>query len=306
MLGKHKITVDTTTLANGDSLAAYLTSAAGVLLTHTTVGGKQALDVNVTNDITVDLDHTEDSVKVGDGTDFLAVNADGSINAVVTATNLDIRDLVHTTDSVKVGDGTDFLAIAADGSIAVTDNGGSLTVDATNLDIRDLTHVSDSVKIGDGTDFLAIAADGSIAVTDNGGSLTVDATNLDIRDLTAASDSVAAWTKDGSGNSITSQNSQLRVADFGNTAILQQQIAVLHTAATALPTSALANRKYLLVQNASAKSVWIGSSTVTTSGATAGIEVPKGSFLELEVGPSVTVYGIAETASSDCNILEMS
>lgn len=38
----------------------------------------------------------------------------------VTATNLDIRDLTHVSDSVKIGDGTDFLAVAADGSIAVT------------------------------------------------------------------------------------------------------------------------------------------------------------------------------------------
>lgn len=38
----------------------------------------------------------------------------------VTATDLDIRDLTHVSDSVKVGDGTDFLAVNADGSINVT------------------------------------------------------------------------------------------------------------------------------------------------------------------------------------------
>jgi hypothetical protein len=86
----------------------------------------------------------------------------------VQSTDLDIRDLTHVSDSIKLGDGTDFLAINADGSINITDNGGSLTVDALNLDIRDLTHVSDSVKIGDGTDFLAINADGSINVAVSG------------------------------------------------------------------------------------------------------------------------------------------
>lgn len=35
----------------------------------------------------------------------------------VTATDLDIRDLTHVSDSVKIGDGTDFLAINSDGSI---------------------------------------------------------------------------------------------------------------------------------------------------------------------------------------------
>jgi hypothetical protein len=40
-------------------------------------------------------------------------------SVTVVATNLDIRDLSHTADSVKVGDGTDFLAVNADGSINV-------------------------------------------------------------------------------------------------------------------------------------------------------------------------------------------
>lgn len=82
-----------------------------------------------------------------DGTDLLLVNADGSLNAIVTATDLDIRDLTHVSDSVKVGDGTDFLAINADGSINITDNGGSLTVDAIDLDIRNLTLAQDAVQI---------------------------------------------------------------------------------------------------------------------------------------------------------------
>jgi hypothetical protein len=148
----------------------------------TDAGGSLTVDA-VNLDIR-DLTHVTDSVKIGDGTDFLAVAADGSIavtdnggsltvdgSVTVSATDLDIRDLTHVSDSVKIGDGTDFLAVAADGSIAVTDNGGSLTVDgtvtvtATDLDIRDLSHTQDSVKIGDGTDFLAVNADGSINVT---------------------------------------------------------------------------------------------------------------------------------------------
>lgn len=42
-----------------------------------------------------------------------------NINAVVSATDLDIRDLTHASDSVKIGDGTDFLAVNTDGSINV-------------------------------------------------------------------------------------------------------------------------------------------------------------------------------------------
>ena len=78
---------------------------------------------------------------------------DGGNSITVDATDLDIRDLTHVSDSVKVGDGTDFLAIDASGNIGVTDAGGSLTVDgtvtvtATDLDIRDLTLAADAVKV---------------------------------------------------------------------------------------------------------------------------------------------------------------
>lgn len=163
-------------------------------------GGSITVDGSVTvtaTDLDIrDLSASQDNVAISDGTDTLAVNNDGSINAVVSATDLDIRDLTHVSDSVKIGDGTDFLAVAADGSIAITDNGGSLTVDgtvtiqdggnaisvddaggsltvdATDLDIRDLTHVSDSIKVGDGTDLLAVNADGSINVVISGSSGT--------------------------------------------------------------------------------------------------------------------------------------
>lgn len=172
--------------------------------------------------------NADGSINITDNSGSITV--DGSVT--VSATDLDIRDLSHTQDSVKVGDGTDFLAVNGDGSVNITDNGGSLTVDATNLDIRDLvfasdkvdvsgssvtvtatdldirdlSHTQDSVKIGDGTDFMSVNADGSLNITDNGGSLTVDATDLDIRDLTAASDSVKAQLADGSANYYSATN----------------------------------------------------------------------------------------------------
>lgn len=121
MITLDKLVFDPANPSDGASLGAYLRASDGTLLTHTDVGGKKALDVRLAEgvNVEVDLSHVDDSVKVGDGTDFLAVNADGSINAVVTATNLDIRDLTHASDSVKVGDGTDFLAINGDGSINI-------------------------------------------------------------------------------------------------------------------------------------------------------------------------------------------
>lgn len=182
-------------------------------------------------------------VIITDGTDDLAVNADGSLNAVVSATNLDIRDLSAAQDSVAISDGTDSLAINADGSINITDNGGSITVDgsvtvsATDLDIRDLTSVSDSVSVLQAThDNLNLNANlqvnntdvangNPVPISDAGGSITVDgavtvsATDLDIRNLAASQDNVAisdgtdtlAVNADGSINSVvTATNLDIR------------------------------------------------------------------------------------------------
>jgi hypothetical protein len=121
MLTLDKLVFDPSSPGDGASLGAYLRASDGTLLTHTDVGGKKALDVSIADgvNVEVDLSHVDDSVKIGDGTDLMAVNADGSINAIVAATDLDIRDLSHAQDSVKIGDGTDLLAVNADGSINV-------------------------------------------------------------------------------------------------------------------------------------------------------------------------------------------
>lgn len=60
-----------------------------------------------------------------DSSGVLAIQDNGS-SITVDASNLDIRDLTHVSDSVKVGDGTDFLAINGDGSINVVSSGMSV------------------------------------------------------------------------------------------------------------------------------------------------------------------------------------
>ena len=58
---------------------------------------------------------------VGNANPVPVSDAGGSLT--VDATDLDIRDLTHVSDSVKVGDGVDFLAVNADGSINVVVSG---------------------------------------------------------------------------------------------------------------------------------------------------------------------------------------
>ncbi len=71
-LGIYKIAVDTAAIADGHSIAAYLTDAAGSLLTSTSLGGKQRLDVITASEFAEDSAHVS-----GDyGTQVLAVRND--------------------------------------------------------------------------------------------------------------------------------------------------------------------------------------------------------------------------------------
>jgi hypothetical protein len=84
------------------------------------VNGTVTVDAN-SSDVTVDNGAGASAVNIQDGGNSITVDGSVSItgSVTVTATDLDIRDLTHASDSVKVGDGTDFLAVNTDGSINV-------------------------------------------------------------------------------------------------------------------------------------------------------------------------------------------
>jgi hypothetical protein len=308
-MSKMKLVFDVTdvdTIAASDSVGAFLRSSDGTLLTHSTVGGKKALDVSIADgvNVEVDLSHVDDSVKIGDGTDFMEVNVDGSINAVVTATDLDIRDLAFATDSVTAHQG---------GTWTIDSITNTVTVQATDLDIRDISHVSDSIKIGDGTDFLAVNVDGSI-------NAVVSATDLDIRDLSAAQDSVASHLFDGAGTALTSTlvgaDQALDVNIVQSVPLSIQDVAIANTAIAAtanaldaanvaenIIASPLANRKYLFVLNNSNKLVYIGQSGVTAAN---GFPLAPQAMLEMRAGSSVDIEFVASTLGQEIRTLELS
>ena len=103
---------DADTIADSDSVGAFLRSSDGTLITHSTVGGKEALDVSIADglNVEVDLSHVDDSVRLGDGTSFFTStteNGDISLDVhlsntsiEVTGTQLDIDDLNATDDHV--------------------------------------------------------------------------------------------------------------------------------------------------------------------------------------------------------------
>lgn len=86
----------------------------GVDLINITAAGE--LNVLATAQPGIDIG----DVTINNGSGASAVNIqDGGNSLTVDAIDLDIRNLSHTQDSVEIGDGTDFLEINTDGSINV-------------------------------------------------------------------------------------------------------------------------------------------------------------------------------------------
>lgn len=173
-LSKESLIFDPTELLDSDNVGAFLRSSDGTLLTHTSIGGKEALDVNIMNGISVDIDAASDSVQswVRDGSGNSITSTSGALDVhftnttiEVSSSDLDIRDLSHLQDSVKVGDGTNLLAVNADGSLNVS-SASPLDVQGSDFDIRDLTHASDSIRLGDGTNLSAVTANSDLQVVD--------------------------------------------------------------------------------------------------------------------------------------------
>lgn len=326
MLGKHKIAIEAANLADGDSIAAYLTSAAGALLTHTTVGLTERLDsIDAASHLdgsayAAGVDYLMSAGAVDEGGNWqpLNINAAGEllVNAVVDFDGNYAEDSAHADGDVGIFN----LAVRRDARSSGVDADGdysSFNVNAVGeLWVKDADVLAE--LLDQGTTLDAILAD----------TATIDSQTLSIQNtltaLSKAEDAIhasgdqgiqaLAVRRDTQGSNVdaagdysslqTWSEGSLKVVDIANGSLLQQQVSVANTA-TLLPASALANRKSLMIQNTGSASIWVGSATVTASGATTGIELPKSSFMELEVGPDVSVYGITASGSQNANLLQM-
>ncbi len=324
MSGLYNIAINTASLQDGHTIAAYLTSASGTLFTNTTIGAKEHLDTKSAAEIL-------DSAAYATGVDYLqgigVVNSAGNwvpftLNAfgeLPVATTIDMpgdyaEDAAHVSGDIGLFN----LSVRRDARSSGTDTNGDYAAFNTNavgeLWTKDADTLAELVLIKGDTAAIASSTSttatntSTIAATLTALSKAEDAVHvsgdLGIQALAVRKDTQGSNAADGDYTSLqTWSEGSLKVVDTANGSLLQQQVIVANTA-TALPTTSLASRKTLRIQNSGAASFWVGSTTVTTSGATAGIEIPKASFVELEVGPAVTVYGRTASGTGNANILE--
>lgn len=266
-------------------------------------------------------------IKVADATvpsQQLKVEADGSINANISATDLDIRDLVFATDKVDVSGSEvslDSATLAALENITVTvdngagaaavniqDGGNSITVDATNLDIRDLAFATDKVDVSGSTVELGattLAALETITVEQGTSPWVVSATDLDIRDLTHVSDSVKigdgteflAINTDGSINVVVQEDVGTEVVDFDTAAAVAGGAASNHdqvfaSASKLFSVLASASGKLKIevqIETGSATGVFNTVAVGFNSTATPNIEIPLAKYAAIPAGARVRV-----------------
>jgi len=280
-LSLERLQYDPADATNSPNVGAYVKASDGTHITHT--GG--ALDVNITNSLTLDLDGvydnpgnlTPDSVgsiyhvraaspdetnqtfRVTGGT----LSADNIVAANIQA--LDTASFLHAYDGAA-WDRLTTSAGALDINIAAQD--ANLTVDiAANLVADDAADAGGSLKAG------SVAADGVLT-------------------------SVSA---DGDRADLTSDMyRRIYVNDAPNIAIDTNAVSV-GTSAVNLSSTPLAGRTRMMVQNNGAKPVFVGPSGVLT---TTGVEITKGATMSLELGEDIDLYGISTDAAQDVRVLE--
>jgi hypothetical protein len=230
---KMKIVFDVTdadTIAASDSIGAFLRSSDGTLLTHSTIGGKEALDVSIA-DSSIEVTATDLDIR---DLDFATDSVDVSGSSVtVSATDLDIRDLDAAQDSVSalLSDGAGNALTSTAGALDINIASGSITVTEEDVYAEDSAHTSGDLggfilavrqdtlasSTSDDGDYAAFKqnAKGELYVKDADvlaqlvSGVTVSATDLDIRDLAFATDSV-----DVSGSSVTVSATDLDIRDL--------------------------------------------------------------------------------------------
>jgi hypothetical protein len=104
---------------------------------------------------------------------------------------------------------------------------------------------------------------------------------------------------------VTGSSGTATVTDsaLANTAIKSTATGATTTAAVVV-ASALANRKYLTLQNLGASAVFFGDTSVT---AATGLRLSNGAMLEgLRIGPAIAPKVLTAAGTADCRIMELS
>ena len=296
---------DSNTIADSDSVGAFLRSSDGTLIDHQNVNSENWINVAA-------LLYDDAGAAISDANP-LAVSVKDGVNVEV--------DLSHVDDSVRLGDGTSFFTSTSENGDLALDvhiSNSSIVVEATDLDIRDLDYNSDSVTAHQGGTWVIDSITNDVNIADGGNSITVDAVDFDIRDLSAAQDSVQSNLFDGAGTALTStlvgadQALDVNVVNdisindvaLANTAIASAANALdVSNTAEDVVASPLADRKYLFIYNNGNRKAFIGASGVSSAN---GYPLHPGDEIQLRAGASIDIEWVSANTNQELRTLELS
>jgi hypothetical protein len=299
-LGKGLLVFDTTATADSDNVGAYIRSSDGTLITHSTDGAKECLDVSICNLDDIGI-YGEDSAHTsGDAGQFILgvrhdadtslVDADGDYaplqldeqGRLKVIADLDVDfDYVYAEDSAHgSGDlGSHSLSVRKDALAANTDADGDYASFLSNG--RGALWTAPVGTAADG------AADDEYPVKIGFRAMST----LSVVDANDRADGISdlyrrQWVNNGS------------------------HIAMTHVAVpvddtvggTQLKASALACRRNIMIQNLDNKPIYLGLTGVTASN---GIKVGAGASMMMDVGPNIDIHALGDAAGADVRVMQL-
>jgi len=340
-MGKRLVfdTTDSDSLAASDKVGAFVTSDDGTLITHTTDGSREALDVFTELGQTEDAAHgsgdtgvmslavrndTEGSLVDTDG-DYAPLQVDSSgrlrVIADLDVTNLaeKAEDSAHTTadignfvlgirmDDVDGGNGALLAGTEGDYQGLFTSAKGELhTRDNDSVDLLTTIDADTDTIAGDTTSIDATLtalskAEDSVHGSGDQGIMALGVRN-DAETPLAANGDYIPFMMDASGALLTI--SPMQDDALAETAIAND-VNTLDVASTAedVVTAPLTDRKYLWIYNNDNRDIFIGGSGVAVAD---GFPLPPDGWMELRIGAAVDIEWISTKASHEIRTLEIS
>lgn len=284
---------------DGDNVGAYLRSSDGTLLTHTTVGGKQALDVYLSG---AAGQYAEDSAHVSGDIGNFALAVRNDANTSLVSADGDYAPLqvdaqgrlkVATLVSVEPSD-----AEYAEDSAAVDGNTG-----VSVLAVRQDTLASSVSTDGDYA-WLKLNSRGALWTNPVGNVAddAVDAENPIKVGSRALAGPLTAISSGDRADMISDIYRRVYINGSANIAVLNAAAAVTTSAAT-LIAAGLGGRRTLMIQNLGSKAIYLGKDATVTS--VNGFKLEAGAIFSIELGQNVGLFAIAASGSQDIRLLEV-
>jgi len=136
-----------------------------------------------------------------------------------------------------------------------------------------------------------------------GGEINVTAGDINVQLAHTGANFDSTRIGDGTETWIFNTEGKGEVVNRANSSIASQAVQVDDTAG-ALVSSALSERKWIEIQNQGNREIYIGSSSVAVG---TGIRISRGGYWKGEVGPGVSLFGVAPSGQTvDVAILELS